>query len=96
VPRRNLLPTLTHYQLVKLILGAIDRSYDSKDEGPARPPGGAQFGVPPAQYGAPPQQQGSFGQPPPQSGHYGYGQPPPQGGYGGGYPPPPPNQGGRW
>jgi hypothetical protein len=85
---------------VKLILGAIDRSYDSKDEGPVRPVGGAPYGAPQGQYGAPPPQQpgygGQYGQPLPPGGQYGYGQQPPQqhygqlpqGGYGGGYPPP--------
>jgi len=77
--------------LVKLLLGAIDRSYDSKDEtqGGGPPPG--QYGAPPSgQYGAPPPGQYS-GQP---GGQYGgggyagqpggqYGQHPPQGGPGG-------------
>jgi len=57
--------------LVKLMLGAIDRSYDSKDEGPV---GGG--GLPPNQYGAPP---GQYGAPP--QGNYGGQQAP--GGYGG-------------
>jgi hypothetical protein len=89
--------------LVKLLLGAIDSSYDRKDEkSGGRPPqqgygapGGAPgYGAPPQQqYGAPPQQQ--YGAPPQQQ--YGappqqqYGQrPPQQGGYPpqqGGYPP---------
>ena len=95
-------------QLVKLILGAVDRSYDSKDEGPVRPTGGGSTERLRGQYGAPPPQQagygGQYGQPPPQGGQYGYGPPPqqgygqpPQGGYGGGYPPPPPaSRGGKW
>ncbi|KAL1953097.1 hypothetical protein VTO42DRAFT_3598 [Malbranchea cinnamomea] len=69
--------------LTKLMLGAIDSSYDTKDEKKAggRPTGGApapgQYGAPPAgQYGAPP---------PPQQGQYGG--PPLHGGYQGGYPP---------
>lgn len=96
--------------LVKLLLGAIDHSYDRKDEkagGP--PPPGGYGGPPPGQYGGPPPGgPGGYGPPPGQ-----YGQPqgyPPQGGYGGpppgqygapppgqggyGRPPPPPGQGG--
>ncbi|KAF2138762.1 uncharacterized protein K452DRAFT_233424 [Aplosporella prunicola CBS 121167] len=69
--------------LVKLLLGAIDSSYDRKDEkaGAGGPPGGpGGYGAPPpGQYGAPP---GGFGGPPP--GQYGA----PQGGFGG----PPPGQ----
>ncbi|KAI9780091.1 MAG: hypothetical protein M1835_004557 [Candelina submexicana] len=70
--------------LVKLLLGAIDSSYDTKDEQGSRPPGGQQYGgppqgqygaPPPGQYGAPPQ--GQYGAPPP--GQYGG---PQQGGYG--------------
>ncbi|KAH7083893.1 transcription factor RfeF [Paraphoma chrysanthemicola] len=59
--------------IIKLLLGAIDRSYDSKDEKTNHPaPGG--YGAPPGgQYGGPPQQ--GYGQQPPQ----GYGQQPPQG-----------------
>jgi hypothetical protein len=89
-------------QILKLILGAIDPSYDTKDEKSNRPQGGAPG------YGAPPQQGGYGGQnqfaPPPgappsygQQGGYGQqqGYPPQQqqGGYGapqqqqGGYPP---------
>ncbi|KAH6642290.1 hypothetical protein C7974DRAFT_98861 [Boeremia exigua] len=86
--------------IIKLLLGAIDRSYDSKDEktnpapgnfggapgGYGGPPQGGQYGAPPpGQYGAPPGQQ-QYGQPP-QGGQYGQ---PPQQGYGqqpGGYPP---------
>ncbi|RYN60430.1 hypothetical protein AA0118_g6086 [Alternaria tenuissima] len=56
--------------IIKLLLGAIDRSYDSKDEKTNPAPGG--YGAPPGQYGAPPQ---GYGQQPPQ----GYGQQPPQG-----------------
>ncbi|GAB7357837.1 hypothetical protein MBLNU230_g0008t2 [Neophaeotheca triangularis] len=83
--------------MMKLILGAIDPSYDSKDEkggmtGSGPPPGG--YGGPPPQqqqYGGQPQygqQQGGYGQQP----QYGQQQPPypQQGGYGG---PPPPQQG---
>ncbi|KAH9877892.1 hypothetical protein J1614_003109 [Plenodomus biglobosus] len=78
--------------IIKLLLGAIDRSYDSKDEKTNPAPGG--YGAPPGgQYGGPPQQ-GGYGQPqgqygaPPQQG--GYGQQPPPGQYGmpqGQYPP---------
>ncbi|KAK8189253.1 uncharacterized protein BKA78DRAFT_319049 [Phyllosticta capitalensis] len=73
--------------LVKLLLGAIDRSYDRQDEkSNAPPPGGpGGYGAPPGQYGA---LQGGYGAPPPGQ----YGQPPqgynPQGGYGA----PPPGQ----
>ncbi|KAI4630353.1 hypothetical protein J4E80_001288 [Alternaria sp. BMP 0032] len=56
--------------IIKLLLGAIDRSYDSKDEKSNPAPGG--YGAPPGQYGAPPP---GYGQQPPQ----GYGQQPPQG-----------------
>ncbi|KAF2468767.1 uncharacterized protein BDR25DRAFT_304751 [Lindgomyces ingoldianus] len=84
--------------IVKLLLGAIDASYDTKDEKTNRPAGGAPggYGAPPQQYGAP---QG-YGAPPPgqygappQPGGYGapqqgYGAPPQQGGYGA----PPPGQ----
>ncbi|KIV87825.1 hypothetical protein PV11_03345 [Exophiala sideris] len=92
-PPVNLTPELW---LIKLLLGAIDSSYDTKDEknsGP-RPPQGGYGGPPPQQGGYPPQ--GGYGGPPQQQG--GYGQQPQQG-YGqqqGGYnrPPPPPQQGG--
>ena len=47
--------------ILKLLLGAIDRSYDSKDEKTNPAPGG--YGAPPGQYGAPPQ---GYGQQPPQ------------------------------
>ena len=71
--------------IIKLLLGAIDRSYDSKDEKTNPAPGG--YGAPPQQgYGGPPPQGGQYGAPPPQ-GQYGA---PPQQGYGqqpGGYPP---------
>ncbi|CBX96623.1 hypothetical protein LEMA_P108880.1 [Plenodomus lingam JN3] len=93
--------------IIKLLLGAIDRSYDSKDEKSNHAPGG--YGAPPGgQYGGPPQQgygqqppPGQYGGPPQQGG---YGQHPPPGQYGapqGQYPPPgqqyggpPPPQGG--
>ncbi|KAF1957879.1 hypothetical protein CC80DRAFT_35518 [Byssothecium circinans] len=80
--------------IVKLLLGAIDSSYDSKDEKANRPPPGpggpGGYGAPqgygappPGQY--PPQGQPAYGAPPQQ-----YGQPPQQG-YGapnpGQYPP---------
>jgi len=75
--------------MIKLILGAIDPSYDTKDE-----KAGMTGGAPPPQqgYGGPPPQ-GQYGQPP----QYGQGPPggyvqQPQGGYGqhqGGYPPQP-------
>jgi hypothetical protein len=70
--------------IVKLLLGAIDSSYDRKDE-----KAGGHGGPPQQGYGAPPQQQ--YGAPPPQQ--YG-GQP----GYGqqqGGYPPQQPQYGGQ-
>ncbi|KMQ45184.1 von Willebrand factor, type A [Trichophyton rubrum] len=86
--------------LAKMLLGAIDSSYDTKDEktqrapGGAPPPGGpvqrttARTPPPPGGYGQPPQQ-GGYGRPPPgpPQGGPGY---PPQGGYGA----PPP--GGRY
>ncbi|OAX78196.1 hypothetical protein ACJ72_07499 [Emergomyces africanus] len=72
--------------LTKMILGAIDSSYDTKDEKTNRPSGGV---PPPGQYGAPPQP-GQYGAPAPPHQQ-------PQGQYGG-YPgagaPPPPQQGG--
>ncbi|OJD16866.1 hypothetical protein AJ78_03010 [Emergomyces pasteurianus Ep9510] len=79
--------------LTKMILGAIDSSYDTKDEKSNRPAAGVpppgQYGAPPpGQYGAPapPGQYGGYpgaGAPPPQQGGYGgYGQQQPQGGYG--------------
>ena len=76
--------------LMKLLLGSIDSSYDSKDENsqPGRPSGGQHGGPPP-----PAGQVGGYpGGPPPQGGYppppSGYGQPPagygqqPPGGYG--------------
>ncbi|TIA53141.1 hypothetical protein D6C83_04403 [Aureobasidium pullulans] len=87
--------------ILKLILGAIDPSYDTKDEKSNRQGGGAPG------YGAPPQQGGYGGQgqfAPPGGAPPSYGAPPQQGGYGqqqGGYPPqqggygaPPQQQGG--
>lgn len=87
--------------LLKLLVGAIDSSYDTKDEGGSRPqPPPGQYGAPPpGQYGAP---QPGYGAPPQQ----GYGQPQ-QGGYAPpGYPPqqqqqgqygaPPPQQQGQY
>ncbi|KAJ4362342.1 hypothetical protein N0V83_010435 [Neocucurbitaria cava] len=70
--------------IIKLLLGAIDRSYDSKDEKTNPAPGG--YGAPPGgQYGGPQQgyghqQPGQYGGAPPQ-GQYGapQGQYPPQG-----------------
>lgn len=57
--------------MIKLILGAIDPSYDTKDEKTHMAPGaqGQQgYGAPPpGQYGAPPPQQ--YGAPPPQQGY---------------------------
>ncbi|KAI8931981.1 hypothetical protein NX059_010877 [Plenodomus lindquistii] len=90
-PPQDLTPDLW---IIKLLLGAIDRSYDAKDEKSNPGPGG--YGGPPGgQYGGPPQQGGYGQQPPP--GQYGappqqggYGQQPPQGQYGappGQYPP---------
>jgi hypothetical protein len=74
--------------VLKLILGAIDPSYDTQDE--QTNAGGPQGG-----YGGPPQQ-GGYGGPPPQQGGYGG---PPQQGYGqqqqGGYAPPPGGPPGR-
>jgi len=77
--------------LMKLLLGSIDPSYDTKDEkAKLRPQGGGGGGYgapPPGQYGAPPPQQGGqygggggYGQPPP-GGQAGYGQQQPQGSY---------------
>ncbi|EGC48019.1 transcription factor RfeF [Histoplasma capsulatum var. duboisii H88] len=79
--------------LTKMILGAIDSSYDTKDEKSGRPSAGGHRPPPPqTQYGAPPPQgqqpqyggyPGAGGAPPQQGGYGGYGQPPPQqGGYG--------------
>ncbi|MCJ1288748.1 hypothetical protein MMC34_000277 [Xylographa carneopallida] len=84
IPPIDLTPELW---LVKLLLGAIDSSYDAQDE-----KGGHQGGPPPpGQYGAPGggygQQQGGY---PPQQGGYGQQQqtyrPPPQQAYGQGPP----------
>ncbi|KIW59886.1 hypothetical protein PV05_00150 [Exophiala xenobiotica] len=94
-PPVNLSPELW---LIKLLLGSIDSSYDTKDEKSSapRPPQGGYGGPPPTQggYGGGYPPQGGYGGPPPQQG--GYGQQGP-GGYGqqqGGYGRPPPQQGG--
>ncbi|KAA6408511.1 MAG: transcription factor [Lasallia pustulata] len=90
--------------LTKLLMGAIDSSYDTKDEQGSRPQGGQSYGAPPpaGQYGAPAsygQQQGSY--PPQQQQQYNYNQqqggypPQQQQQYGQGQPynrPPPPGQ----
>jgi len=95
-PPVNLTPELW---LAKLLLGAIDPSYDAKDENQQRPvQGQAQYGtLPPGQYGA--SQPGQYAPPPGQYPPPGVGYPPqqgypPQGQYGfpppsgqGGYPP---------
>jgi len=83
--------------LTKLLLGAIDSSYDRKDEHANHPQQGGYMAPQPGQYGAPPSSQ--YGAPPP--GQYGapapgqYGAPPP-GQYGaqpsGQYGAPPPGQ----
>ncbi|EER28771.1 RfeF, putative [Coccidioides posadasii C735 delta SOWgp] len=77
--------------LAKMILGAIDSSYDTRDEKasrPGAPPQGA-YGAPPqGQYGAPPP--GQYGAPPPQQAYAPYS---PQGGYGQQQQPPQPQQG---
>ena len=87
--------------VIKLLLGSIDPSYDSKDEERSYRPGGAPGQQPPQQgYGAPPGPPGGYGgqsqygAPPPgqyggapQGGQYGQG-PPPQGGQYGQGPPP--------
>ncbi|KAK5119012.1 hypothetical protein LTR62_000223 [Meristemomyces frigidus] len=92
--------------MLKLILGAIDPSYDTKDERTGMTGGAPQGGYggpggPQAGYGG---QQGGYGGPPPQQGGYGgqqgYGGPPPPGGQSG-YPPqqggyPPPQQQGGY
>jgi len=88
-PPMDLTPDLW---IIKLLLGAIDRSYDQKDEKTNHPaPGG--YGAPPGgQYGAPQQgygqqpQGGQYGAPPPGQ----YGGAPPQGQYGA------PPQGGQY
>lgn len=78
--------------IVKLLMGAVDPSYDSKDEAKSYRPGGGAPGHPPQHaggYGAPPPQQaygapqGGYGQP-----QQPYGAPPGQGQYGA-----PPGQG---
>lgn len=84
--------------IIKLLLGAIDRSYDSKDE-KTNPPPGAYGGAPGGNYGGAPQQgygqQPQYGAPP--GGQYGapppgqYGAPPGQQQYGA----PPPGQYGQ-
>jgi hypothetical protein len=53
--------------MIKLILGAIDPSYDTKDEKTHMAPGGP-GGPPPQgqQYGGPPPQGQQYGGPPPQ------------------------------
>ncbi|KAB8291736.1 hypothetical protein EYC80_006532 [Monilinia laxa] len=88
-PGTDLTPDLW---LLKLLLGAVDSSYDTKDETGSRPqPPPGQYGQPPQGHGAPPQgygqQPGGYapppGYPPQQQGQY----PPPQGQY------PPPAQG---
>ncbi|KAL8715295.1 MAG: hypothetical protein Q9225_006439 [Loekoesia sp. 1 TL-2023] len=74
-------------QQVKLLLGSIDSSYDTKDESISRGPGGQSYGAPtPGSYPGSntynqqpyPPQQGNFSQPPQQN----YGPPPSQQGYG--------------
>lgn len=80
-PPVELTPTLW---LVKLLMGAIDPSYDSKDEQQSQRPPQGQYGAPPPQgqygqqppYGQPPYGQQSYGQQPQ------YGAPPPQSQYG--------------
>ncbi|KAK5443280.1 hypothetical protein LTS15_010815 [Exophiala xenobiotica] len=105
-PPVNLSPELW---LIKLLLGSIDSSYDTKDEKTSggRPPQGGYGGPPPQQggYGGGYPPQGGYGGPPPPPQQGGYGQQGPggygqqqQGGYGGqqqgGYGRPPPQQGG--
>ncbi|KAK8902533.1 hypothetical protein QC760_009036 [Botrytis cinerea] len=82
-PGTDLTPDLW---LLKLLVGAIDSSYDTKDEQGSRPPPPAgQYGQPQQGYGAPPQGYGQQpgGYPPQQQGQY---PPPPQ--QQGQYPPP--------
>ncbi|KAI9837240.1 MAG: hypothetical protein M1819_000314 [Sarea resinae] len=82
VPPVDLTPELW---LLKLLLGAVNSSYDTKDEKGSRPSGAQQYG------GPPPGQYGGYGPPPPgQSPYPPQGQPPypPQQGYGA-----PPQQG---
>ncbi|PGH06777.1 hypothetical protein GX51_02218 [Blastomyces parvus] len=85
--------------LTKMILGAIDSSYDTKDEKSSRPSaGGRPPMAPQSQYGAPPPPPGQYGAPPPQAQQPPYGGYPgaQQGGYGGygQQQQPPPQQGG--
>ncbi|MCJ1314336.1 hypothetical protein MMC25_008017 [Agyrium rufum] len=84
VPPVDLTPDLW---LIKLMLGAIDSSYDTQDEQSSRPSGG------PGGYGGPPH----GGQYPPQGGQYPPQQQQQQGGYGGGgaYPGQQPQYGGQ-
>ncbi|KAI9882637.1 MAG: hypothetical protein M1823_005611 [Watsoniomyces obsoletus] len=83
-PPVNLTPELW---LAKMLLGAIDSSYDTKDEAHGRPAPGGYGGAPggygapqgyPPQPGQPPYPQQAYGQPPQQA----YGQPGQQPGYG--------------
>ncbi|TGO72051.1 hypothetical protein BELL_0498g00060 [Botrytis elliptica] len=82
-PGTDLTPDLW---LLKLLVGAIDSSYDTKDEQGSRPPpSGGQYGQPQQGYAPPPGPPQGYGQqpggyPPPQQGQY----PPPQQGQ---YPP---------
>lgn len=106
VPPVDLTPDIW---LMKLILGAIDSSYDTKDEKASRPAGGAPGGyaspgyAPPGQYGQQPAGGGPGGYtspgyaPPGQYGQPPAGQyaPPAQGSYGQPPPGPPPGQYGQ-
>ncbi|KAK5113765.1 hypothetical protein LTR85_010782 [Meristemomyces frigidus] len=69
--------------MIKLILGAIDPSYDTKDEKANMAPGA---GMPPrpqqSGYGGPGGPSGGYGQAPPPGGQYGQGPPPGQYGQG--------------
>ncbi|KAL8664616.1 MAG: hypothetical protein Q9202_002886 [Teloschistes flavicans] len=90
VEMQKILPTVefsVNFWLMKMLLGAIDPEYDTKDESSSRPPGGQGYGAPapgsfsgPSGYGQQsyPPPQGSFNQPPQQN----YGAPPPQNNYG--------------
>ncbi|TKA80082.1 hypothetical protein B0A55_02458 [Friedmanniomyces simplex] len=90
--------------MIKLILGAIDPSYDTKDEKASMAPGAGMASRPPPPqqgYGGAPGGYGQGGPPPPGQGGYGQGPPPPGQGYGHGPPPgqsgyPPPQQGGQY
>ncbi|KAF1965632.1 hypothetical protein BU23DRAFT_627156 [Bimuria novae-zelandiae CBS 107.79] len=79
--------------ILKLLLGAIDSSYDTQDQKTNRPAHGSGYGGPPQQYGGGPPGGTPYGQPPPGQGYppqQGYGQPPQGQGYppqGQGYPP---------